>query len=498
MKTFKNKQLVLKGALLAVLGANLSWNPAAYNSLDLASTGEVMADGSATAQEETVETVKAAEASEEAVEAKEKKDDSVRQLTKKVCGKRFLITFREMTIDNELKTEMEIVAHSEEEAFQPVKYRMRGGLSLNLDNASVRKEVESDIDRLVKSRFGGQCPNTAAVAGIAKPIEAKKVISSNKPSNKRTAGECRFDKNGGRLDDLERAECLLGKLADLDSLDDDRRSRTKVTSQIEKTIKGELRSIVKKKLMSNDEVDNEEGRDLLEQIIDEVQDLADLHDIDRRRADRWIKELEALRVGGETYRRGSALAEEVNSMRTDLQSRMQQAQAELQANPNDIWMRQQVLNLQAELLQQQTFFHQKLQAELASVHYNSLASAQRMGFINATEFKEFTNPFTMLRQQLISSINVTGNSLPGLSTGPNLNTNTFSLPSDFMQYRTGLAQGTAGTATNATTLTGPNRFSANPAATPVAPLNPMLGNYGLSTLTNPLTGTFTLTGSPLL
>ena len=495
MNKFGNRQLLLKGALLVVLGANLSWNPE-HMSLDLASSGEVMA-GAPAPVEETVVTEAPASNAKPETQPQEKKDKTVRLMTKKVCGKRFLITFRELMIDNELKTEMDIAAHSEEENFKPIKYRVRGGFSLNLDNARVRQDVESEIDRLVKSRYGGECPGAKKTTVIAKPTVEKKTISKKKTSkNKKTEiSECRRDKDGERLSDTERAECLLEKLAEIES-DYDNRSRTKVMAKLERTIKGELRSILKKKLKSKDEADVEEGEELLEQVIDQINDLADDHDLDKRRTDRLVKELEVLRVGGETYRRSSILADEVNSARADLQARMQQAQAELRANPNDLWLRQQVLNLQGELLQQQNIFNQMMQAQVINGPYKSLLYAQQMGLVNANEFKEFTNPLTLLRQQLFSSINVTGQPLPGVSTlGPNVFNNTFTPPADFMQYRMSLNQGTPAvtapnTATAASTVMGVNRFSTTPLATPPAPMNPLLGNYGLPSLTNPLTGTF--------
>lgn len=499
MNKFKNRQLLLKGALLVALGANLSWNPEQM-SLDLASSsGEVLAGESAPAEETETAAAEAPNTNEKSAtqpqEKQEKKDKTVRQMTKKVCGKRFLITFRELKIDNELKTEMDIAAHSEEENFKPVKYRVRGGFKLNLENERVRQDVEAEIDRLVKSRYGGSCPGEKKTTVVAKPaVEKKKTVSKkSKRKNKKTElGECRRDKDGERLTDLERAECLIEKLADLES-DYDNRSRTKVMTRLEKTIKGEIRSILKKKLKSADEVDLEEGEELLEQVIGQINDLADDHDLDKRRTDRLVKELEALRAGSETYRRSSVLAEEVNSMRADLQARMQQAQAELRANPNDLWLRQQVLNLQGELLVQQNVINQQLQSEIINGPYRSLVYAQQMGLINSTEFKEFTNPISMLRQQLFSSINVNGSALPGVST---LGPNTFTPPTDFMQYRMNLNQRgatvttPANTTTAASTILGANRFSTSPLATPPAPMNPMLGNYGLSTLTNPLTGTF--------
>lgn len=499
MKNFGNKQLLLKGALLAVLGANLSWNPE-YKSLDLASSGEVMAGESAPVEEtEPAEPAKKEEKAKTETKAAPSKDKSVRHMTKKVCGKRFLITFRELTVNNELRTEMDIVSHSESEEFKPVKYRVRGGFSLNLENERVRQDVEAEIDRLVKSRYGGQCPDAKKTTVVIKTSDIQKEPVTRKKRDERkkkktVENDCRRDKDGDRLSDQERAECLIETLANLDMGDGDKRSKTKVMAKIERIVKGEVRSTIKKKLKSNDEVDIEEGQELLQKLIDQVDELSDYYDLDKRRTDRMVKELEALQVGGETYRRSSTLADEVNSMRADLQARMQQAQAELRANPNDLWLRQQVLNLQGELLQQQNYFNHQLQSEIINGPYRTLTYAQNMGLINAGEFKEFTNPLTMLRQQLFSSINVTS-PIPGVST---LGPNTFTPPTDFMQYRTELNQrannlNTFSTTTTTPTVqgvTGPNRFSTNQPVTPAAPMNPLLGNYGLSTLTNPLTGTF--------
>ena len=460
MKALMNKQFFLKSALLAVLAANISWNPA-FEALHMASNdGESIAGGARPQQiiiqldgksgpgAVTVNHAKGAQPAEPAraqqtkTEVETAQDEVASKLmTQRICGKRFLINFRETTLDKKVYTEAEVSAHSGTKDFKTFKYRVKGDFKLNLETDDVKEEIAADIAKIVRKRLGDKCAdNVVEKDKKDKDDDDKELVEKRKKDKddlKTAIKECRKDSKGKVLSRDEKVRCHLDKLDSLDP--DDRKSSAKVMAKLEQIVKGDVRKNIKNRLRSKDESDVEEGEELLEDLIERVQDLANEHDLDPRRINRMVQELETLKLGGETFRRSSRLGEEVRSARMEMRAELQDALQYMRSNPSDPFAGQRVMELQRQQLQRNQMFQQQMQMEIGAP-YQQLQNAHRMGMMNMADFREFTNPYRTLHQDLFSSIDVNRG---GINGGP--------LPSDFMRYRTGLGAGQRGTISGNTT-----------------------------------------------
>lgn len=488
MKFNINKQSSLKGLLLLALVANLSWRPA-MRSLNLSSetTGPQAAPAAAPAapsEKAAPEPAKPAPVAAPTTPVPRpdkpistappvETDRSPREESAKICGQRFHITYSEVTAENKTLTEISVEPQVGGIKGFPLNFRSRGGFELTLNSPEVKKDIDDRIKGYVRSKIG-RCPEEVqTVTPTAKDPDEIKADKEEKEKLKLAIKECRKNRKGDTLTEIEHVKCQLRRLGEVDHDKDKRGSAARAMAEIERLVKGSIRKAIKNRLMSKDSSLNEEGEELLVDTIDTLKELSRSYRLDHGRMAKLITGLEGLRAGGETYRRSAELQEEIRERRTELATELREAQAELRLNPRDPIAQQRVIQAQQAAMYASREYHTQLQLDVAGGPYAALIASMRLGGISSSEFSEFTNPFRLVQRDIQSLVNpqalLSGN-LSGSSLNPSLgvlgNYQSITLPNDFMNYRMGRAG------------TNPNfqRFGVNQ---PIHPTNTTIFNQGL-------------------
>lgn len=464
MKFNINKHSALKGLLLLALIGNMSWRPA-MESLNLSSKsdgaeGEVHSGAPQVAAPSTganpsppgpgaVTTgaggtrpdapAKPTGGSPPPVTETET-PSGPRSEVPKICGKLFYITFTEVTVNNETMTEMNVNLHAGVvNSFKPLVIRARGGLDVNVDNETVKKENDGTIKALVRKRLG-RCDDDTAVATTPnqKPAPSTSPTKEEKAALALAVKECRKNSKGEILTEIELAHCQIARLSDIDVDTDKRGAAARAMAKIERLVKGDIRKAIKNRLMSKDDSKVDEGEELLTDTLDAIKDLARTHDLDPAKLARLAGGLEALRAGGDTFRRSNALSEDVRESATEFRERIITAQQNLRMNPNDPWAIQQVNQIRRDIMMRENELQTRFQMDVTNGPYSSLIGSMRMGNISSSEFSEFSRPYQMAQRDMLSLLDdralMSGN-FGGSTFNPSLGVLNNPLPSDYLAYR---------------------------------------------------------------
>ncbi len=456
-KPIVTKQGCLKALLLLMLAGNIAWQPALRDLMFASFSSEVVGGNPApqSADFGTMPTTTRApnpEAVTTQLQGEQDRTTARHVDTPKVCGERFIITYKEVATDNGRVTEVSAEMQGSPEDTPPmVTFRWRGGFDVNVKRKEVKKENDAKIAKAIQRKMGSSCsseiesedPQVSVDRPTDRPSQDRPgredLTAEEREALRHGINECRLDRRGERLNETEQTRCRLKQLDKLELRDDDRRSHSAVMTKLEKIIRGDIRRSIKNKLMSNDEDKVSDGEELLEEAVEQVRSLTDELELDPRRASKLIGELEALKVGGETFRKSSALDEEVKAAKADMRDQMNQALLALRANPNDPWARQAVIELQRQQMQQQQMFQNQMQYDIIQGPYAQMQGLNQVGLLSAMDMNGFSSPLIQLRQDLMSMIEVNRG---GLNVGP-YNQNSVSVPTDFMTYRNGLNNGRA-------------------------------------------------------
>lgn len=449
------KTTALKGLLLAALAANISWEPT-FKSLSLSSS-ELLTN--VQDRQETAPQAKsdvkpdAARASSEgprtdkAVRAQEPEIE-VRQESPKICDERWLVTYRQTKpVKGEVFTEIWVERQMTSSNGVPtLKYQLKGGFDTNIDKKEVKKEIRDVIVRDLKKKID-DCQTVAKIDTDKEVIKEEKktekkevrkesdkddekiLAETDKKRLEKGVKECRIDRKGNPLTEIQQTRCRLDQIDQIAERSEGR--GTSEAMKIKALINGSLKNTIKKRLKSKDPLDVAEGEELIEDAIDRIQSA----DIDPRQAERLVSSLEAMKAGGETYRQSLALDQEVKEAKNQLRADSLEAMAALRANPNDIYARQRLIDIQGQQMMLQQNFRQRASMDIMNGPYRNLS--MRRNDLGMGDYNDFVQPYNMLMTDINAMMDL--NRGTGLSINPSMpQPNSYTPPTDFMRYRSGL------------------------------------------------------------
>lgn len=466
------RQTVLKGLLLLALLGNISWQPA-MQSMNLSS--EVKKSNPTSTSTPATEDQPTPEPTDEKQTDEEPKTAALRPTlasSMRVCNQRVLVSYSEEQADNgDLKTKV-LVKPQMSQAFRAFYYTVDGGLAITVDEPKVKTDLDNQIAKIIRQRIGSSCSSHQARASAEVDTDSGELSKEEREKIKRAKRECRLNSRGKPMTEAERMTCQISRISDIDCTDERMGGQARAAYEVERRVKA-ARGGIKNRLMSRDEEKYNEGEELLESALDELRNVSAECYLNPMKAAKLASSLEALRAGGETYRRSIQFDEDVRATKEEMRQQMLEIDDLARQNPRDPLVQMHVQQLRAELRNR----HSQMQMEIinsVNPFYNTLLSSQRTGLMPLAEFNQFAQPYQMLSRDL--------NSL----TDPRLLLNDSVSPSmgalggyggqvpaqNFIQYRNGLG-GTSpitpgvnpgvvrGTVFNRTNLSSPALFNQN-------------------------------------
>lgn len=432
-----NSQTALKAGLFIALAANMNWGMQSMNASSLASesvpagkaaaSSQSSGDAKPESQTPTVLVVKADGPKPEAVKPRLASDDE----DKKICGDTYQIHYEEVQRGGVSYTEITFKRTGTSDWSDPTT--KKGQLHELIKN---KGSVDSLITTLVKEQ---RKENKLSCADTKQPEQ----MSENSDRDEKDAEEkareqkriadgvknCTLDKTGERIKNSEKLRCWLDRLADADKLDKkkdrkvSRRSRDdfdddmegkQVLANIKEIVRGPLRKLIKEMTLSTDESKQNEGIEAAEEAIETVKELASVNDLGSSRGGgstndvrKLVGELEGLKLGGQTAQKSREMEDDVRSVRDQMRS----SWAELKRDPTNTWAAQEWNN--AKMMHTQ--LANQMNAEISNQFIAPLQAYRQMGFLTAEDYREFTSPFSNMRNMMIAALNPESQQLANLS-----------------------------------------------------------------------------------
>ena len=445
MKTV-SKQTVLKGALLAVLAANISWQTQSTFTTDLASE---LATASAAKLPPpppavTIRTAPTAanaakagnsgpkpEAPARAQVATEqvKRDEVLLKL--EACGKEAVVTFFEEKQDDGKPSVRGLVK---------INGRDIGATDKGVTLANFKKS-EAKQDAFMKL-FADEAEKSCAT-DIA--VDKTKEIEEGQPSDdsaeraKRRADRiarglrnCTGDAQGRALKSEDKIECHLDRIStdetqDIDDMDDraSRRKRSTAKSQFSDSVDymvGEVSAL----LASDEAEDRRDGKMLKKDLEDALKDARDNGVVSRSEVSIAQARVKALETGMNLDARTDFYARQANQIDQQIyQIRQQLPQAQMQSPMYAQMMQQQLQSLD----QQKRALATNSMAQDSM--YTAYAGLRNQGIVHAEEYSTFSQSYEDLMRSLSGNQSPTqvggapGQPLPGTSVMPSSEATTF-------------------------------------------------------------------------
>lgn len=444
------KQTMLKGVLLLALVANMSWGPT-LKSLDFASE---VATSEPTRPAEPATPARPANPPPNAVgpgQGGSNPDAPARvlevsneqpEVVPRICGARFIFKFKESKdpATSDLRTEISIRPHQGTANFQPIV--LRGGLRLNFDDETMRKENVERATKVVRARFTN-CPTTTTVGtNLRENDDDDRETRARRRSPediKKGAKECRNDRQGVVLSEAKRLRCMIDRISDIEA-GDSQSSRLNAMMRLERLVNGDIRKGIKNRLLSKRDSDNEEGRELLEEAVAQLESIGGSLDLDDRRIEKLKTSLQSLAKGSEVHNRGRELSETVKARRDELREEVRNAEREAEMSRHDPVMFQiaarKLMMARNNLMIGDQALRRQLNMEMQNGPYRDLMMSMRMGAMSSSEFNQFTQPYSMINRDLLDMIR------PQYGSGYNgmnmYDLGSLNMPSDTLNYRANL------------------------------------------------------------
>ena len=282
---------------------------------------------------------------------------------------------------------------------------------------SIREDDEtSDEDGLSETRGGGTSRLTS------RDRSERRLTRAEAKRLKEAKAKCKVDEDGNRLSSAERARCNLRLIGEIDyKYGNERSGKRAAERKLKSIVNGQLKASVKTKLMSKDPSKVEEGEEMLDDMIAQVSDLANELDLDPRKSERMIHQLEGMKAGSEVYRKSREFQEESRELRSELQ------QAHMQYQQT----RDPMVGMQLQgLMQQYNELQSQMSSELTYGPYQELL--QHRAYMSASEFNQWSQPYDLLRRDMLSMLGGGQNQFGSQFGG-------FSAPGNLMQYRSSLS-----------------------------------------------------------
>lgn len=456
MKTLNSHHTKLKILLLTALAANVSWQPAmdAINSVDFASetvkaaggtapgpsqiTGQgplstspnAVTVGDSTIKPQSAASVPGASSSSTANPTSTKKLKSAKRDadTREVCGRTYLVTYKEIEEKGEVKTVMKA------NEFAAKETKTLFSMKIPVSIANLNKKSESlfkELDRSIREHknLNDDCKAVDQVAQEKK--EAKKQTAAAKKSEQeriaKGKAECTLNDAGKAIEKDERFECNLERLASIKEGDG-------AAAKVERLIRDELKKDLKPLLLSKDSEKRALGMERLEQVMDTLEDIEIEADLPKSRADKLMKQLTAMKTGAEVIERASAFESDVHGLQNDFREKWSDYKA---TGSPELIPQLNTLNYLHSMLDM------RIKAAMNSGPNMALQRHLQFGNLTSTEHGEFNAPFMSLQQDMINMLNI-GASGPATnlaSPGPGVTPDFSNLPTpraDLDAYRRGL------------------------------------------------------------
>jgi hypothetical protein len=436
-------QTALKGALLMVLAANVSWEKLEVGSHELASeavTGSPGAPLAATGDGKVSTAppglaVKADGAPPAAIKVAApdagKTTLPSHEDSAKICGDTYKLKYQQVEKGGEMMTE--ITAHRPTRAGDSwVSITWRA----DLINTIVKK---SDADNALMATVKAHrtlkkeaCPGSdvATREETGKDDEDRSRIADGMKN-------CTLDKKGTSLKGEAKLDCWLDQLNAIDKRvgkhkSDEAMSKA-VLAEMQRIVRGPFKRQLKDALMSDDDDRAEHAKDLITEAMQTIEDLGAEHDLGRSRrsgrsnnaVSKLIGELSALKTGAEAHEESEKYASrakdvkenlrntrsEVNARRSERDALYQQAMR----NPLDTYA------MQAYYESNQQYQNASATLDFVKGDYDALRrdigmnlepnlirpmrSMQTTGLMTAQDYKEFSQPFSDLQKMMRESVN---------------------------------------------------------------------------------------------
>ncbi len=437
------KQTALKGALLMVLAANVSWEKLEVGSQELASEAVTGApatplaatgDGKISAAPAAL-TVKADGAPPAAI--KIASPDAAKttlpshEADAKICGDTYKLKYQQVEKGGEMMTE--ITAHRPTRAGDSwVSITWRA----DLINTIVKKsEADNALMATVKAHRTLKkeaCPGSevAAQSDAGKDDEDKSRIADGMKN-------CTLDKKGTSLKGEAKLDCWLDQLNAIDKRvgkhKSDEAMGKAVLAEMQRIVRGPFKRELKSALMSDDDDRAEHAKDLITEAMQTIEDLGAEHDLGRssrsgrsnNAVSKLIGELSAMKTGAEAHEesekyasRAKDVKENLRTTRSELNARRAERDALYQQamrNPLDTYA------MQAYYESNQQYQNASATLDFVKGDYDALRydigmnlepnlirpmrSMQTSGLMTAQDYKEFSQPFADLQKMMRESVN---------------------------------------------------------------------------------------------
>lgn len=462
-----NSQTALKAGLFVALAANMNWGLQSIQSTELSSESvpantapaaaapptAVAAAPPASANAATV-TAPPAEPAKVATVAPAEKPSAAEKAKlpedtedKKICGDTYQVRFKEVQRDGESYTEITFKQKGTADWSDPT---IKSGQLHEV----VKKKVSVDrvVESLVKAERSEQklacdtadkvqtdatsAENAAKEAREAKEAAKKEAAEEKAREQKRIADgvkNCTMDKSGERIRKDEKLRCWLDRLADADQLDkkkptkqsrrgrddfdDDDMDSKQVLAKMKEIVRGPLRKQIKEMTLSTDESRQNEGIEAVDEAIETIKELASEHGLGTNRrggynsdVSKLIGELSALKTGAQTAQKSREMEDDVRSVRDQMRS----SWAEYKRDPTNMMAAQEWQNSRM----MHTQLANQLNTEIGNQFIAPLQGYRRAGLLTAEDYREFTSPFTNMRNMMIAALNPESQQLANLDGKP--------------------------------------------------------------------------------
>ncbi|MBK7890229.1 MAG: hypothetical protein IPJ84_05075 [Bdellovibrionales bacterium] len=436
-----NSQTALKAGLFIALAANMNWGVQSMNASSLASESvpagkaatpsQASGDAKPNSQTPAILVVKAEGPKPEAAKPETAKprlpsDDE----DKKICGDTYQVHYEEIQRGGVSYTEITFKRTGTSDWSDPTT--KKGQLHELFKN---KGSVDSLVTTLVKEQRKENklsCADAKQEQMSENSGRDEKDAEEKAREQKRIADgvkNCTLDKTGERIKNSEKLRCWLDRLADADKLDKkkdrkvSRRSRDdfdddmegkQVLANIKEIVRGPLRKLIKEMTLSTDESKQNEGIEAAEEASEIVLELASANDLGTNRRggynndiSKLIGELSALKTGGQTAQKSREMEDDVRSVRDQMRS----SWAEYKRDPTNMWAAQEWNN--ARMMHTQ--LANQMNSEIGNQFIAPLQAYRQMGFLTAEDYREFTSPFTNMRNMMIAALNPESQQLANLS-----------------------------------------------------------------------------------
>lgn len=369
-----------------------------------------------------------------------------------------------------------------------------GSMSQWVDNKANRERFEAELKKNLQDTLGDACKGSIAKAEDQK--EEQKAANEEKARIAEGMKACTMDAKGNDLREIDQINCHLKQLNKIVvSEKNGSESRRQAMSEIERIVNGPLKKHLKARLLSKDESKVDEGTDLVDEVIDTVEAVAASNELDKRRTEKVINGLKAMKEGSRFNRQTNEYVEKAKNLKEDYRSAWKDYEEAYQLTKTDPWLKNnpalamQMLQNAAtpinSLYMQHSMLSNQVDQTLA-LGYRNLLAYQSNGAMTALDMRDYITPFRNLRQDLTAMINPKSMGFSGIGITPDnpfATTSGFGrdssllggasiLPTDFASIRGGSSQAF--------------RRSYGVGLPQRSGVNSSMGNYGLmSARTNP-------------